>query len=109
MLPSGAGFAQPQVAIVRDLSDSKGGSVQSARNHTSRAPAAFAQHKIAERVAFPAGHGLHDGVSCEVLATWRSVEIDPTGEGHRDVRRSTNSIFKINNLSRQLRSQRQQQ
>ena len=82
MLSASADLTQSQITIVRDLSNGKARTIES---HTRPRVADFrclSQHEIAERIAFPARHRLQDRVSCEVFATWRSIEIDPTSERH---------------------------
>src|SRR5215213_5579694 len=88
MLPPGADFTQPQVAVVRDLSNRKSGTIESTGDYASRAATAFAQHEIAQCITFPTGHCLKNFVGCEVLATGRSVERNPTGESLGNIGRS---------------------
>jgi hypothetical protein len=78
MLPSGSNLAQSQITIVSDLSDGKAGSIKCTRHYTSRTAAAFPQHEIAERIAFPTGHRPHDRIGGEMLPTRRRIKRDPT-------------------------------
>jgi hypothetical protein len=77
MLASGAGFAQPQITFICDFSDSKCRAIEGARNYAFWRAAAFAQHEVAECVAFPTRQGPHDHLSRTVLATRRSIKTDP--------------------------------
>jgi hypothetical protein len=83
MLSSRAGLAQPQITIVSNLSDGKPRTIQATRNHTSRTATALPQNKIAEHIAFPPRHRLHDRIGGDVLPTRRRIECDPTAKSVR--------------------------
>src|SRR6185369_7334951 len=83
MQSSRAGLSQPEVTIVSNLSDGKPRTIQATRNHTSRTAATFSQNKIAEHIAFPPRHRLHDRIGGDVLPIRRRIECDPTAKSVR--------------------------
>jgi hypothetical protein len=80
MLPSAADFTQPEVTVVRDLSNCKSRTIERARYDASRASAPFPQNQIAKLVTLPTRHFAHDYVSEQMLPTGRRIVENPPAQ-----------------------------